>query len=31
MLVDAERDLNTVRKWQEITELKAYDARLGEG
>ena len=30
MLVDAERDLNTVRKSQEITELKAYDARLGE-
>ena len=31
MLVDAERDLNTVRKSQEIIDIKAYDARLGEG
>ena len=30
MLVDAERDLNTVRKLQEIIGVKAYDARPGD-
>ena len=29
MLVDAARDLNNVRKSQEIIDIKAYDARLG--